>query len=617
MRARTTTNTPASERSSPTGSNAIRPAARLAGLEPYQPPPPPAPVGDAARRRLLRLDANEGPTPGVRARRAISSADAETLRRYPDATSLESRLAGRWGVGASRIVATSGGDDAIDRLCRAVLEPGRRLLLHRPTFEMIERSGRLAGASIESVPWMDGAFPTQPLIDAIGDATTMVALVSPNNPTGGVIPSADIRRIADAAAGRDAIVMLDLAYAEFADEDPTGDLLDLPNVVIVRTFSKALGLAGLRVGYAIAPPPIATWLRTVGSPYPVTGPSLAAAAATLDPETVESSRAGTSAIDRHAARIREERARLASLLQALGAEPLPSQANFICARLKNADGVRTSLGTLGISVRGFPGKPGLGDHLRITLPGDPGDFGRLARALTETIAPGSSAASDALGGILDMDAANTSGVAPTTAPSEPAHPAPRTATLRRATRETEIDLDLSLDGSGDADVRTGLGFLDHMLTALARHARLDLTLRCVGDLHVDDHHTVEDCALALGTAIDRALGDKRGIARFGAAHAPLDEALARVVLDLSGRPHATVNIGFARETIGEVATENLSHFFVSLASTARLTLHADVIRGDNDHHKIEAVFKALALALGQAIGRDPGSPGVPSTKGVL
>lgn len=192
----------------------------------------------------------------------------------------------------------------------------------------------------------------------------------------------------------------------------------------------------------------------------------------------------------------------------------------------------------------------------------------------------------------------------------------RTASIQRRTNETDIALTLTLDGSGEARVATGLGFLDHMLVALARHARLDLTLSCKGDLEVDDHHTAEDVALAFGQAIDQALGERRGLRRFGSAYAPLDEALARAVIDFSGRPFAHVELGFQRQRIGTVATENLTHFFRSLAITARMTLHVDLLCGENDHHRAEAAFKALALALREAVALD-GSSDVPSTKGVL
>jgi imidazoleglycerol-phosphate dehydratase len=192
----------------------------------------------------------------------------------------------------------------------------------------------------------------------------------------------------------------------------------------------------------------------------------------------------------------------------------------------------------------------------------------------------------------------------------------RTATVTRSTRETSISVSLALDGTGAVDVKTGVGFLDHLLEALSRHSRLDLTLACKGDLEIDDHHTAEDCALALGQALDRALGERRGVARFGSAYAPLDEALARAVIDLSGRPYADVTLGLGRETIGGLACENVAHVLRSLAVAARLTLHVDVLKGENDHHKAEAAFKATALALKQAIACTSYED-VPSTKGTL
>ncbi len=187
---------------------------------------------------------------------------------------------------------------------------------------------------------------------------------------------------------------------------------------------------------------------------------------------------------------------------------------------------------------------------------------------------------------------------------------------RRTTAETDVILTLDLDGRGEAAVDSGIGFLDHLLTTLARHGRLDLELTCRGDLAVDDHHSAEDCALVLGAAIDEALGERRGIARFGWAYAPLDEALARAVIDLSGRPWAEVELGLRREQLGALATENVAHVIRSLAVASRAAIHVDVLRGDNDHHRAEAAFKALALALRQAVAPD-GGDAVPSTKGVL
>ncbi|MFG0331709.1 MAG: imidazoleglycerol-phosphate dehydratase HisB [Phycisphaerales bacterium] len=192
----------------------------------------------------------------------------------------------------------------------------------------------------------------------------------------------------------------------------------------------------------------------------------------------------------------------------------------------------------------------------------------------------------------------------------------RRSQLRRATNETEIDLELVLDGDGAAEVTTGVGFLDHLLTALGKHARFDLRLKCRGDLEVDDHHTVEDSGLALGAALDEALGERRGVRRFGSAFAPLDEALARAVIDLSGRPCAVVDLDLRREMLGTLACENIGHFVESFATAAKITVHLDVLRGENDHHRAEAAFKALALALRQAVERDRFDD-VPSTKGTL
>lgn len=192
----------------------------------------------------------------------------------------------------------------------------------------------------------------------------------------------------------------------------------------------------------------------------------------------------------------------------------------------------------------------------------------------------------------------------------------RITKLTRKTNETDIRLSLNLDGSGQAEIATGIGFLDHLLGSLTRHARFDLEIVCKGDLEVDDHHTVEDCALALGTAIDETLGERRGIGRFGCAFAPLDEALARAVVDLSGRPYAAVDLGLTRESLGTLSTENVGHVIRSLAMTLKAAIHVDVLKGENDHHRAEAAFKALALALRQALATD-GNSEVPSTKGVL
>lgn len=192
---------------------------------------------------------------------------------------------------------------------------------------------------------------------------------------------------------------------------------------------------------------------------------------------------------------------------------------------------------------------------------------------------------------------------------------PRRATVERKTKETDISLSVNIDGSGVSEISTGIGFLDHMLTALSKHGRMDLTLSCKGDLHVDDHHSVEDCGIVLGQAVKAALGDLRGITRYGYAYAPLDESLSRAVVDISGRPFADVNLNLQRERIGNLSCEMLPHFLSSFATSAAITLHVDVLKGENDHHRAESAFKALALALRTAFKRE--GTDIPSTKGVL
>jgi len=194
----------------------------------------------------------------------------------------------------------------------------------------------------------------------------------------------------------------------------------------------------------------------------------------------------------------------------------------------------------------------------------------------------------------------------------------RTGKIERKTRETDIFVELNLDGTGQYDVSTGVGFLDHMIEQFSRHSLIDLTLQVVGDLHVDQHHTVEDSAIALGQAITQALGDKGGIMRYGAAYSPMDETLARVALDISARPYLVWNADFSVERLGEMDTEMFRHWFHSLADSAGLTLHVDLIHGANNHHIAESIYKGLARAMRQAVEIDPRKQGaIPSTKGML
>jgi imidazoleglycerol-phosphate dehydratase len=194
----------------------------------------------------------------------------------------------------------------------------------------------------------------------------------------------------------------------------------------------------------------------------------------------------------------------------------------------------------------------------------------------------------------------------------------RTAKLKRETSETKIDVSINLDGSGSYDIETGIGFLDHMLTQLAKHGMIDITLRAKGDLHIDMHHTTEDCGIALGQAVSEAIGDKRGINRYAHSYVAMDEALSRVSLDISGRPYLVWKVQFSKAKIGEMDTELFQEWFQAFAQNAGITLHVEALYGDNNHHIVEACFKALARALRQAVAIDADrADEIPSTKGTL
>jgi histidinol-phosphate aminotransferase len=321
----------------------------------------------------LKLDANEGPPLRLEwLLEELQRAGSEVARRYPDAQELEARLAARFDVEPDRVLVTAGADEALDRCCRAFLSPGRTLLVAEPTFEMLPLYTRLSGGELVGVPWGTGVFPIQDLLSTVDQRTAIIGIVSPNNPTGEVASRSELERLASAAPH--ALVLLDHVYAEYADDDLTGAALRLPNVVTVRTFSKAWGLAGCRVGYAVGPRAVIDALRAAGGPYPVAGLSLALAAARMEQ--------GGAELAAHVDRIRLERGRLTTLFSGWGRTPRQSQANFVFVDFgSDAARVQAALAADGILVRGFPGRPGVETCLRITLPGDPDAFAELGAAL--------------------------------------------------------------------------------------------------------------------------------------------------------------------------------------------------------------------------------------------
>ncbi len=326
----------------------------------------------------LRLDGNQGRAPSAAFAQRLH-AEPDRLRRYPLDAELEHALAARHGVAFERVFVGAGADDVLDRLCRAALEPGRAAIVPVPTFEMLPRYVALAGAQLVAVPWSDGPWPRAQVLAAITPATALVAIVSPNNPTGLVASADDVRAVL--AAAPHAIVLVDAAYAEFGGEDLTAIALSHAHAVVVRTFSKAFGLAGLRVGYALAAPPVVGWLRAAGSPVTAGAVARAAAAARLADERGE--------VADYVRAVAGERDALATHLRALGAQPLPSAGNFVFVRGGDPAWLRDPLAGLGIAVRAFP------DGVRITVPADAAAFARLLAATRSALAP------EAL--LLDLD----------------------------------------------------------------------------------------------------------------------------------------------------------------------------------------------------------------------
>lgn len=345
-----------------------RRSALLGEVSAYRVPRHPAPVD-------WKLDANEGapPDPAMLAAGVAALTD-QVWRRYPSQVpELERRLAARFNLDPAQVLATAGADDALDRIARATLDPSRALVLTTPTFEMIPRYARGAGATVREIPWSGGPYPLDAVRAAIDEAVGLIALVTPNNPDGAVIPASTLQKLSEAAPW--AVVLVDHAYVEFAPEhDLTALALTLPNVILTRTFSKAWGLAGARVGYAMGPAELIGWLRACGNPYAVTGPSAVMALARLD--------ADEAPIHQYIERVRAERPRIAEALRMLGAEPREGFANFVYAPVPDALWLRDVCAGAGVGVRAFPGGgPDGGDALRITCPGDPAGEARVLGAL--------------------------------------------------------------------------------------------------------------------------------------------------------------------------------------------------------------------------------------------
>jgi len=332
----------------------------------YRPP--------AADPRIrLKLDANEGRPPSAATLNRAFMGLQGAAHRYATPRRLEAILAEAHGVDPEQVLVAPGGDEAIDRVCRVFLEPGRRMVATTPSFEMIAHSGRSAGATVTTIEWWDGPFPVTAAL-GIASGAAVLSIVSPNNPTGSTIAPADL--IALSRGLPDTLLLVDLAYTEYAKTDLTPLALSLPNAVVIRTFSKFYGLAALRVGYAVGPEPAIRAMRAIGGPYPVAAFSLAAAEACLtqpDPAVVAAAQLVTV-----------ERAHLADFLQGRGFICPPSSGNFVLAQHQRAAAIHESLLEHGVSVRRFSA-PELHDRLRITLPGNDADYHLLLNAIDAAV----------------------------------------------------------------------------------------------------------------------------------------------------------------------------------------------------------------------------------------
>lgn len=339
----------------------ISPQPALSGVSAYSVPRHPAPIS-------LDLSGNLGPQVDP----SIIAPGPDALRAYPDARPLEADLAARFSVAPEQVLVSAGADDAIDRICRAMLCPGRVAVVSEPGFVVTAMRAKLCGAAVRAVPWPAGGFPVEDTI-AAGEGAALVVVTSPNNPTGASVSVEALRALS--AALPDALLLVDLAYAEYDEVDLTASALALPNAVVTRTLSKAWGLAGLRVGYAIGSAEVIGWLRAAGLPYAVSQLALDAARRWLSK--------GAAQVEAHVAQVRRTRAALSAVLAELGAEVVPSSANFVFCRHPREAWLRDGLAGLGIGIRAFPGKPGV----RLACPATDAETERLLAGLRTVLAP--------------------------------------------------------------------------------------------------------------------------------------------------------------------------------------------------------------------------------------
>ena len=517
------------------------------------------------------LDANECPyEPFV---------GAAGLARYPmqQPPELVSAVCGWLDISSANLTITRGADEAIDCLMRAFCVPAEdNIIICPPTFAMYAQSAMLQGVETRKVPLAEGfALDSEGILAAVDDQTKMVFICSPNNPTANLMDRDAVTGLCRSLARR-ALVVVDETYIDYADRDSMAGMLEsFANLVVLRTLSKSHAAAGLRCGMAVARRDVTELLHKVLAPYPLPQPVVQAALTILKPENQK----------RLAARRDEIVARRdAFAVSAAGIKGvrqiLPTDANYLLMIVDDADALCARAAESGYILRNQSHQPGLEGAIRVSI-----------------------GTEDEMEGLLAI----LRGEALSVAAEE------RLASHVRKTSETAISVAVNLDRKAPVKIDTGVGFYDHMLDQIAKHAGFSLQLECDGDLHIDPHHTIEDCAIALGAALRTALGDKRGIGRYGFC-LPMDESLVTVALDLSGRYYLDFKADFPADHVGDLPTDMIEHIFRSLAENMQANLHI-AVEGENAHHMVEACFKGFARALRQAI-RQEGAD-LPSTKGML
>lgn len=494
------------------------------------------------------------------------------VNRYPDGSNRDLRreLAAVWDLTAEECAVGNGSDELIDLLFRIFCVPGDEVIVPVPTYGVYGTTAAIQNITCRAIPMKHYQPDVQAIHEAVHSLTKIIWLCSPNNPVGNVIETS----IVESLLSLGTIVVMDEAYADFSDAPSwTARVREFPNLVILRTLSKAYAMAGARLGAVVAHPEIIQLVQKIKLPYNVNRHT-----AMLARKAIECRESVTRWIEL----IKKERERVAGELQKLAGihEVFSSQANFILFRVPDAPKVFADMVASGIIIRDRSHEPQLSNCLRVTI-GTPSENDRFLNILRRRM------------GMSVVEG--------------------RRAECRRDTRETRIRVHVTVDGRGTGVVRTGVRFLDHMIEQLSKHSGIDIDVVCEGDLDVDNHHSIEDTALAIGEAIRQALGDKRGIQRYGFV-VPMDESLSYCAVDLSGRAACVIEGQFHREWVGDFPTEMVSHWFRSFAESMRIALHIQV-KGDNDHHKVEAMFKALAVCLRQAV-RCEGTD-LPSTKGIL